>query len=87
MIESIDGNGAPPQELTIAWQCKNWNTLPENGAYFEQDFRLITTMTTLMNYHNVLTKYRSMVGEQIHQLTLTERVLLRSLIDAGVWYG
>jgi len=83
----VDGDGAPPQELTIAWQCKNWNTLPDTGAYFDQDYKLITIMTSLMNIYNVLTKYRSLAGEQIHQLGNTDRVILRSLIDAKVWNG
>ena len=83
----MDENGEPPQELSIAWQCRNWNTLPENGAYFEQDKKLMTTMTTLMNIYNVLSKYRNMEGAQIHQLTESDRKILGALIKDGLWHG
>ena len=86
-MESVDGDGDPPPELILSWQCSRWACLPDTGGYFEQDYSIMRRMTTLANVYNALTKYRNAKGAQIHNLTESDRRILRFLKDAGLLFN
>lgn len=85
-MECIVENSLPPAELSLAWQCKRWNTLPEAGGLYAQDYRTLYLMTALSNIYDVVTHVRSLKGKQIHSLTDAHRKLLRFLQDEGVLF-
>lgn len=84
IVESVDGDGAPPPELSLQWQCERYRAMPDAGGMFAQDYGLMQRMAALSNIHNALTKLRNARGEQIHALTEFERRVLRLLMDNGL---
>ena len=40
------------KELILAWQCKQWNTLPRSGGILEQPAGLIKIMSAVINVYN-----------------------------------
>jgi len=86
-VDYVDGDGRPPPELSLGWQCERFYCLPDSGAYFDQDYVLITRMTASMNVYNVIQRWRNLSGKQIHSLTESERRILRSLKDMGVMFN
>ena len=83
-VECVVQNSPPPAELTLAWQCKRWNALPEAGGLYVQDYRTIHLMTALSNIYDVVAHVRSLKGKEIHRLTDAQRKLLRYLMDKEV---
>ena len=83
----VDEGGTPPAELRLAWDCKYWGTLPDAGAYYEQDYFLLARMRTLDNVYSTVSKLRNARGEQIHKLTESERRLLKFLVDIGLLFN
>jgi hypothetical protein len=86
VVESAYGQGNPPPELLTAWACQRWNCLPETGAYFDQDYTLIKRMTAFSNIYNLLAKWQTLSGKQVHSLTDGERKILRWLKDLGIMF-
>lgn len=64
-----------------------WGTLPDPGGYLDQDYQLISRANALMNVHAVLMKMRNLHGSQIHNLTTSERRVLRVLKDLGLIFS
>ena len=87
MVDCIDNGEPPPSDLRLAWDCKYWNTMPEAGAYLDQDYFLLSRMRALSNVYNVVSKLRNMKGTQIHQLTDSDRKLLKMLVDLGLLFS
>lgn len=87
VVECITDNAPPPAELTLAWQCERWHTLPDGGGYLDQDYRRVFLMTALANVHIAVTRARNLKGKDIHKLTDSERLILRSLMDNGILFN
>lgn len=87
MVGCVDDETDPPPELVIAWQCKKWNTLPEQGGYFDQDFVLLQRMSAVSNIYDALNKLRNSHGTAIHRLTENERKILKMLVDLGLIFN
>ena len=81
---AVDGDTPAPPELYIAWECEHWGCLPDSGAYFDQDYRLMLLMKVLSNVYAAYSRYRNASGRQIHSLTTGERRILRNLKDMGL---
>jgi len=86
VVDCANGEGPPPPELTIGWQCERFNCLPETGAYMDQDYKTMMLMTACMNTHSVVKRWKGLSGKQIHSLTDGERKILRYLKDLGVMF-
>ena len=86
-MDCIDNGEPPPSDLRLAWDCKYWNTMPEAGAYLDQDYFLLSRMRALSNVYNVISKLRNMKGAQIHQLTDSDRTILKMLVDLGLLFS
>ena len=84
VVESVDGDGTPPPDLLLYWQCERYHTLPDSGGMYAQDYGLMQRMTGLANVYHALTRLRNSRGEQIHSLTDSERRILRMLKDNGL---
>ena len=78
---AAEGDGPPPPELRLAWQCQRWGGLPDAGGIYDQDAELLYRMTALNNVYRVVSRVGSMVGKEIHKLTSGERKLLKWLRD------
>lgn len=87
MVACVDDGAAPPPELSLAWQCERWSTLPDVGALYQQDARTIALMGALSNVYDTMSKLRNSTGEQIHHLSEAERRTLRKLIDMGLIFN
>lgn len=75
----------PPAELTLAWQCERWRTLPEGGGLYNQDFRTMSLMTSLSNVYHAVSRIHEL-GKNIHKLTDAERRILKILMDEGLMF-
>lgn len=84
MACAVDAEAPPPPELSIAWQCKRWGTLPSAGGYFDQDYGLVHTMSVLSNIFDVVTRLRNLKGAQIHSLSSGERRVIKWVLDQGI---
>ena len=78
----VEGDGAAPPELRLAWMCGD-SKLPEAGGVYDQNFVTLNRMTAAVNIYNIITRMQGLVGEQIHSLTRSERKLIRWLRDEG----
>jgi len=87
VVACVDDGESPPSDLRLAWDCKYWNTMPEQGAYLDQDYFLLARMRALSNVYNVVSKLRNMKGAQIHQLTDSDRKILKMLVDLGLLFS
>lgn len=54
-----DEDASPPEILLMAWQAKNWTTLPEPGGLLDQPAGLIHKMTVMRNIHDAFKAFRS----------------------------
>ena len=81
-MRAADGGAPPPGELLLKWLCGD-TRLPEVGGVMDQDYETINRMTVLGNIYNTVVRYRRASGKQIHQLTDSERRILKSLKDRG----
>jgi hypothetical protein len=88
MTEAVDAvleGSVPPQELIMAWRCRQWNALPEAGGVFDQPYTLMERMEALSNIYDTMSHYANAQGEQIHGLSHQERRLLKWLKDEKIW--
>ena len=62
-----DGNEVPrptpPPELKLAWQCKEWNTLPYGGGVLDQPYGLLSKLQELYGVWQAMKLYRESSGE------------------------
>ena len=84
-MQCAQGDGPPPLELRTAWDCGRWNTLPEAGGLYDQDWLLMRRMSALDGVYRTVSRVHGLEGKQIHSLTQTERRTLRWLKDNGLW--
>lgn len=85
-MECVTDDAPPPAELRLAWQCRNWNTLPDDGGLYSQDYITMHLMNTLSAIHNAIIKIKSLKGKQIHSLSDGERSILKMLMDEGLLF-
>ena len=77
------GKAEPPAELQTAWKCKRYNALPCAGGIYDQDDTLMYRMGVLDDIHRTVMKITNSVGAEIHQLSTSERIMWRWLMEAG----
>lgn len=53
----------PPPELKLAWQCKEWNTLPYGGGVLDQPYGLLNKLQELYGVWQAMKMYRESSGE------------------------
>lgn len=85
-MAAID-DGAPPRDvLSMAWQCERWNTLPDNGGYYEQDYMLMHQMTAASNVYLALKAFRDRYseGDAIHKMPDSVRRVIGYLKREGL---
>jgi len=83
-VIAAEGDGPPPPELRLAWQCQRWGGLPDAGGIYDQDALTLYRMSSLSNVYDTVKKVRSMVGKEIHKMTLRDRRLIKYLRDEGL---
>jgi len=76
----------PPAELTLAWMCERWGTLPKDGNLYGQDYQTMQRMTSAGNIYSTIQRFKSLQGKDIHKLTEGERKILRTLKDLGLLF-
>jgi len=86
VVESILSGGNPPPELKLARLCRKWETLPDAGGLYDQDYRTLLLMTAYTNIENTITRVRSLKGKDIHKLTEGERIVLKELMELGLLF-
>lgn len=87
MVAVVDDNGPAPPELRLAWMCERWNSLPETGGLYDQDYVTLHLATALSNIYNTISRLRNMHGEQIHSLSDNDRKMLKWLMDEGLIFN
>ena len=78
---------APPVDLTFAWWCEEYQTMPTEGGMYAQDWVLLSRMSNLKRIYRLRSKVMNLKGKQIHTLNSSERRLIKWLRDEGVWDG
>jgi hypothetical protein len=86
VVDYAYGEGNPPPELKLSWQCERYHCLPDAGAYLDQDYCLMVRMTAFSNISSVINKWKNVKGKDIHTLTDSDRRVLRALKDMGVMF-
>ena len=73
-----------PPELRTAFDVRRWGTLPEAGGLYDQSARLMYRMSLFDNVYKAVSKVTQLVGDQIHSLNTSERLILRYLREEGL---
>ena len=81
---AAEGDGPPPPELRLAWQCQRWGGLPDAGGIYDQDALTLYRMSSLGNVYDTVKKVRSMIGKEIHRMSKSDRRLIKFLRDEGL---
>lgn len=80
-VAAADRAEPPPVDLRLWWMCDRFGALPDVGAVYDQDAVTIRRMSVLDNIYNAVIRLRGMHGAQIHNLSVPERRIIRSLLD------
>lgn len=83
----MNGDAAAPPELRLGWECDRFNCLPEAGGYLDQQYLQMFRITVLMNVYSAYSHYRNAHGAEIHNLSESERRILRELKDTGLIFN
>lgn len=83
----MENDGDSPPDLSLALMCQKWNTLPDAGGLHDQDARIMKRMSGVLAVYNALSRWRTLQGKQIHQLTEGERKILAMLRDLGFLFN
>lgn len=84
-MDCAAGDGPPPPELRLAWQCERWKTLPDAGGLYDQDYKTLTRMSALSNVYNAIMHIKQPGGEKT--LSESERKILSVLVDYGMIFS
>jgi len=57
--DAAENKGAPPPELTLAWSCKQWQTLPEPGGRRDQRAGELERMSAAINTYDAIRAFRA----------------------------
>ena len=52
--DAAENKGPPPPELSLAWSCAQWSTLPEPGARRDQRAGELERMTVAKNTYDAI---------------------------------
>ena len=80
-MEAVDGESPAPPDLRLGWECERFSCLPEAGGYLDQKYMRVSQMAALMNVYGAYAHYRNAHGTDIHNLSESERRILRQLKD------
>ena len=83
-VAVVDESEAPPPDLVLSWRCERWGALPDAGGILDQDYATMHRMTVLSNVYNAMSRLRNAKGAQIHNLSQSERRIIKSLMDEGL---
>lgn len=86
-MDSVEESAPSPPELDMAFMVEKYHALPDAGGLYEQDARLMRRMSGVMNIYKALSRWRTLTGKQVHQLTEGERKILRLLKDMGLLFN
>lgn len=77
------GKGSPPELLRLAWQCKEWSTLPEAGGLRDQPAGLMSKMTQLNNVWQAYKRWKETPSDKVDELIkrYPDDVEIRSEVD------
>jgi len=56
--DCAEGKGPPPPELQLAWQARQWASLPEVGGLRDQRAGELYRMATAENVYNAVRSWR-----------------------------
>src|SRR3990167_10452939 len=79
VVAVVEKGAPPPPVLVLEWDAQRYHTLPETGGLFAQDYGLLKKMKAAGNVHETLSRFRGMIGKEIHRLSDSERRLIRAL--------
>ena len=86
-MDFTDNDEPAPQDLLIAFQCETWQTMPEAGGLYDQDYATMTRITACRNIYSALSHLRNASGAQIHTLSDGERKILGMLVKMGLLFN
>lgn len=86
-MDCAQNGDPPPSELSIAWGCQRWGTMPDAGGYFDQDYKLMRLMVIASNVYDTVAHMRNLPAKRIHELSESERRILRLLTDEGLIFN
>ena len=81
MVASIDGEEDPPPVLRLSWMSRKYSALPNAGGVLDQEYAMLHQMDVVSNVHDALSRFRGYKGKAIHDMSISERRLIRSLRD------
>jgi len=84
VVGVIDDDEPPPAMLSLAWNCQRWNTTPDPGGMYDQDYQTMRLMGVCLNIYNAVSHLRNCRGAQIHSLSESERKILGWLVKQGL---
>jgi hypothetical protein len=87
VVEHVTEETPAPPELRLAWQCERWQTLPDNGNLYAQDYKTMHLMNISTNIYNSIVRIKSLKGREIHRLGDGDRKILRMLMDEGFLFN
>lgn len=64
--------------------CTRWQSLPESGGIYEQDYRTLSRMAVCLNVERAIYSWRQNTGDKIHNISVYDRETLRMLMDNGI---
>jgi hypothetical protein len=77
-----DANNPPPRELTLAWQAKNWNVLPNAGGLRDQRIGELERMAAVLNAYNAWSAFiRSKNYVEFHRNHPREMEIVTKIIE------
>lgn len=85
-MDCVDSDGEAPPELRLAWSCERWHCLPDAGGLYEQEYQTLYRMAVFSNIYQAMNRLRNATGEQIHNLSISERNILQFLVDLGLLF-
>ena len=83
---AVKGTRLPP-DLQLHNLCEGYSALPDEGGMLDQDAGLVTRMTVLSNIHHAVKRWQNAQGKAVHNLTDSERRILRYLKDEGLMFN
>lgn len=88
MIEQVvacakDG-GQPPPELSLMWQCRRFNCLPEAGGYNDQDAATMERGAIMESVYNFERRWRAMETRDFAKLDESDRRIFLMLKNLEV---
>ena len=86
-VKDADPPPDPPAELLLAFWCEQFQALPDVGAILDQDYQMLTRMNGLMSIYKAVKRWNTSGGEKIHNLTETDRRVLKRLQDMGLMFN